>query len=225
MLLLGKFFLFVAALVGFLAAPMAFGYLFVSFPDTLLAELQKYQPISAGLIALFAASLATFGVLATIGSQRQNLERARIVEQERVAAAFIGELSVIVEMLEDETPRNNLQKTVDAVETTTGPINVTTMRIEGPTKYYDSAPGNVGMFPNPLPEQLTRFYDRYENVKSNLERYSSAAEEVFLTGNLPKKTSNEWVIHSMKAAIKDIDYCASSGRQLITELDQIRTRT
>lgn len=41
------------------------------------------------------------------------------------------------------------------------------------------------------------------------------------TGKYPDTTSSEWVIHYMRAAIEDIEYCASSGRQLVAELNEI----
>jgi hypothetical protein len=89
-------------------------------------------------------------------------------------------------------------------------------------KYYDNNPGNVGVFPNLLPQELTRFYSDLHAFATCLDRYSSAAEHVMAEGTLPATTSTHWIIYSIQDALKKLDSCLKRGRVLIAELEVIR---
>jgi hypothetical protein len=232
---LARLFLFAAACVGFLAAPTAFLLLWHTYPDTWLTKLKTVQTLGGAFVALFAASLGTFGVLLTIRNQRLNVQnqlsaqrrdqdRSRLIARQHVASAFIGEISVFIEETEGELVRPILAKVLHDLETSIGKIEVTTVRLSGPRTYYESNPGNVGLFHNGLPEELTRFYNRVALIQSDLEKYSSGAEEVISQGKLPATMSMDWVMYSLRRCLTNIDLCQERGRFLIKELQQFGMR-
>jgi hypothetical protein len=226
-----------AVAVGFGAAPAGFFLLWRSYPTTWPEELQHFQALAGGLVALFAASLGVVGVALTIRAQRLNVDRqldaqrkeqdrARGLARRQVAAAFIGEIAVLVEELQHEMVRPVLTTALRNIESGAGPVPVTTVRIGGKFgRYFDSNPGNVGLFPNPVPENLTRFYSRFEAIKLDLDRYSDFAEGfarapssgVFSGGMTPQQ-----VIDLLHTVLRQIDFCIGSGSALIKELELFR---
>jgi hypothetical protein len=177
--------------------------------------------------------LGTFGVLLNIrnqrlntdkqiSAQRQEQDRARLISRQQVASAFIGEISVFIETTEAQGARPILVKTLSDLNNSVGKVPVTTVRLAAPMTYYMSSPGNVGLFPGNISEQLTRFYNRAAMIKSDLEKCASAAEEIALHGKLPVTTSMDWIVYSLKRALTNIDLCLEGGRCLIRELEEIR---
>ena len=95
---------------------VAFLFFRHAYPDMWLIELQKYQALAGAFVALFAASLGTLGLLLNVRTQRRNTEnqiaaqrreqdRARLIERQQVASAFIPEISVFIETTEAEGVR------------------------------------------------------------------------------------------------------------------------
>lgn len=66
-------------------------------------------------------------------------------------------------------------------------INV---RLMAKPRYYDNNPSNVSLLPNPLPQELTRFYGRLYAFSIYLDRYSTTAEDVAIKGDLPRTNIN-----------------------------------
>jgi hypothetical protein len=236
MSILAALFLVVASICGLLAAPALFLYLYHSFPDTWWTEVAKIQTLAGASVALFAASLGTIGVLLTIWNQRRNLEkqlsaqrheqdRLRIFQQQHVASAFIGEITVILEELAHDLVGPVLKKALHDIQTSAGPVQVTTVRLMGKPLYYNNNPGNVGLFPNLLSQELTRFYSRLDAFSTYLDRYSTAAEHVALKGVLPSTASIPWVIYWIRDALKNLNLLLERGRALIAELEIIRDQT
>lgn len=229
-----------AFLVGFGAAPTGFFLLWRSHPTTWLEELQHFQALAGGLVALFAASLGILGVMLTIRSQRQNVdrqlaaqqreqERGRRLARQQIAAAFIGEIAILVEELRDEMVRPVLRQALCNVEQSTGPVRVTTVRMGGKLgRYFESSPGNVGVFPNPIPEDLIRFYSRFEAIKLDLDRYSDFAESVArsLSSSHGEPTdfgmTPDLVIYLLRGVLEKIEFCLQWGAALTTRLKAIR---
>ena len=166
--------------------------------------------------------LATTGVLLTIAAQRREQRRSRLISRQQIASAFIGELTVILDELKHEIVGSVLRKALNDIQTGTGKVPVTTGRLLNTAKYYDNNPGNVGVFPNLLPQELTRFYSDLHAFATCLDRYSSAAEHAITEGTLPATTSTHWIIYSIQDALKKLDSCLKRGRVLIAELEVIR---
>jgi hypothetical protein len=217
--------LVVAIIIGLSAAPAASFFLWHTYPLTWQAELAKFQTLAGALVALLAASLATTGVLLTIMTQRREQRRSRLISRQHVASAFIGEITVILEEVAHELVEPVLRKTLHDVQMGTGKVQVTTVRLLGRPQYYNNNPGNVGLFPNLLPQELTRFYSRLEAFSTCLDRYSAAAEHVATQGTLPPTTSTQWILYSVKDALKNLDFLLERGRKLVKELEAIRNET
>jgi hypothetical protein len=226
-------FLIFAAMCGLSAFPALLLYLYIKFPDTLWAEVVNIQTLVGASIALFAASLGTIGVLLTLWNQRRNLDkqlaaqrdeqdRSRAIERRHVASAFIGEISVIIEELESEPVGPILKKTLRDLETKQGKIQFTTVRGSGSPAYYNSEPGNVGLFPGDIPEEMTRFYNRIGQIHSDLERYSNAAEHFAEKGNLPVTITQELVLYYIRRSVSNINLCVERGKTLIRKPKKIK---
>ena len=155
-------------------------------------------------------------------AQRREQRRSRLIARQHVASAFIGEITVTLEEVAHELVGPVLRKTLHDVQTGIGKVQVTTVRLLGRPQYYNSNPGNVGLFPNMLPQELTRFYSRLDAFSTCLEKYSAAAEHVATQGTLPTTTSTQWILYSINDALKHLDFLLECGRQLITELEKIR---
>ena len=231
--ILGALFLVVASMCGTLAAPAFFLYLYLTFPDAWWTELVKIQALAGSSVALFAASLGTIGVLLTIQNQRRNLnkqlsaqrreqDRARTLQRQHVASAFIGEIAVIIEEAAHELVGPVLRKSLNDIQNSTGLVHVTTVRLAVNPHYYNNNPGNVGLFPSLLPQELTRFYSRLDAFATCLDRYSTAAEHVTTEGILPPTRSTPWIIYSIQDALRNLDFLLERGRALIAELEVIR---
>jgi hypothetical protein len=218
-----------AAAVAFAAAPIAALLFWQLWPD----ELPKYQALFGALIALFAAGLASLGVALTIFNQRRIVDRqlaAQRVEQDRarshvrqqIASAFIGEIGVIIEELNHEMLQPVLQTTLDDIKATpAGNIRVTTVRIgKRISRYYESNPANVGLFPNRIPEELTRFYSTVEEVKLDLESYCDVVSAYTDQGKA--KMSVPQLVYILQKTISNIDLCLKSGSSIIEHLKSIR---
>lgn len=230
-----------AVAVGFGAAPAGFLLLRHSFPVTWPEELPRYQVLAGALVALFAASLGMVGVSLTIRTQRLNVsrqlesqrkeqERARRLTHKQVAAALIGEIAVLVEELQHELVRPVITNALRDIENGSGLVSVSTVRIGGKLpRYFENNPGNVGLFPNPIPEDLTRFYSRFEALVLELNRYSDVAEDFAhalaspqtAVARIPLMTSDQ-VVYLLRGVLAKIDFCIERGRALIRELETIR---
>jgi hypothetical protein len=230
---LEKLLLYAAAGIGLLAPIAAFLLFQHTYRDTWSTELQKYQALAGAFVALFAASLGTLGVLLNIRTQRRNTDRqisaqrreqdrGRFIARQQVASAFIGEISVFIEATEGEGVRPTLIKTLNDVDSGIDKVEVTTVRLSAPMTYYLSSPGNVGLFPHEIPEELTRFYNRAAMVQSDLEKCASAAEQIAVHGKLPATTNMDWIVYSLKRALTNLDLCLEGGRSLVRELGEIR---
>lgn len=229
-----------AVVVGFGAAPAGLFLLWRTYPTAWPEELQHFQALAGAFVALFAASLGIVGVVLTIRTQRLNVDRqldaqrkeqgrARGLSRRQVAAAFIGEITVLVEELQHEMVRPALTTALRAVEGGSGPVPVTTVRMGGKLgRYFDSNPGNVGLFPNPVPENLTRFYSRFEAIELDLDRYSEFAEAVARALSSPHGEpvsggmTPEQVIYLLRTVLKHIEFCLGFGSALIKDLELIR---
>jgi len=230
----------VAIAVGIGAAPAGWFLLWQTYPGTWVQELARYQALAGALIALNAASIGMIGVLLTIRTQRLNVERqlaaqrreqdrARELARKQVAAAFIGEIATVIQELRHEWVRPALVSAVSQMQSGMGPRAVTTVRIGGEfARYYNSDPGNVGLFPNPIPENLTRFYSRFEAIKLELDRYSDLTEGIWRTlssqaavAPIPQMTTDQ-VIRLLRSVLENIDTCLQLGPALTRELEAIR---
>lgn len=189
-----KMLLYAAACVGLLAPVAAFVFFRRAYAHIWLTELQKYQALAGAFVALFAASLGTLGVLLNIRTQRLNTDR-----------------QISAQRLEQDRARLIARQQVASA-----------FRLAAPTTYYLSSPGNVGLFPGRILEELTRFYNRAAMIPSDLEKCASAAEEVALHGKLPATTSMDWIVYSLKRALANIDLCIEGGRSLVRALGEIR---
>jgi hypothetical protein len=225
--------LVLAAVIGLAAAPVAFLVFWYSFPTTWLIELPKYQALFGALIALFAASLASVGVAVTIwnqrlivarqlAAQRQEQDLARGLTRQQIASAFIGEIAVILDELRHEFLRPVLETTVRNMELSEGQeIRVSTVRIGRHLgRYFDSNPGNVGLFPSAISEGLTRFYATLEEIRLDLDWYSSAIESN--TKNETPLMSGQQILALIWKILREIDECLQSGPTLIEGLRVIR---
>ena len=85
----GKILLCAAIVVALGTGPVAVTWLLFWGPSDWLGEIQEYQTLAGSLVALFAAGLATIGVLLNISVQRENL-RAQLETQQSVAAQQIA---------------------------------------------------------------------------------------------------------------------------------------
>jgi membrane protein implicated in regulation of membrane protease activity len=211
-----------AIVIGLSAAPAAAFLLWYAYPLTWRIELEKFQTLAGALVALLAASLAATGVLLTIMAQRREQRRSRLIARQHVASAFIGEIGVITEELAHELVGPALRKALNDVESGSGKVQVTTVRLTTNPRYYNNNPGNVGLFPNLLPQELTRFYSRLEAFSAHLNAYSAAAEHALVQDTLPPTTSTQWILYSIKEALEHLDFLLEHGRKLITELEAIR---
>ncbi len=176
---LAKAVLVVAIIIGLSAAPAAAFFLWYTHQLTSWQiELEKFQTLVGALVALLAASLATTGVLLTIMAQRREQRRSRLIARQQVASAFIGEIAVIREELAHELVGPVLKKGLHDIQTGKGKVHVNTVRLLTHPRYYNNNPGNVGLFSNMLPQELTRFYSRLEAFAVYLDTYSTAAESM-----------------------------------------------
>jgi hypothetical protein len=221
---LAKAVLVVAIIIGLSAAPAAAIFLWYSHPLTWRLELEKFQTLAGALVALLAASLATTGVLLTIMAQRREQHRSRLIARQHVASAFIGEITVILEELAHELVGPVLTKALHDIETGTGKVQVTTVRLLANPRYYNNNPDNVGVLPNLLPQELTRFYSRLEALSASLNTYSTAAEHVVTQDTLPPTTSTAWTVYTIKDALKNLNFLLARGPKLITALEIIRNK-
>jgi hypothetical protein len=180
------------------------------------------QTLVGALVALLAASLATTGVLLTIMAQRREQWRSRLIARQQVASAFIGEITVIREELAHELVGPVLKKALHDVETGKRKVQVNTVRLLTNPRYYNNNPGNVGLFSNMLPQELTRFYSRLEAFAVYLDTYSIAAEYAATHNALPPTTSTDWILYMINDALKNLDFLLEGGRKLIAELEAIR---
>jgi hypothetical protein len=219
---LAKAVLVIAIIIGLSAAPAAAFFLWYTCPLTWQIELEKFQTLAGALVALLAASLATTGVLLTIMAQRREQRRSRLIARQHVASAFIGEITVILEELAHDLVAPVLRKTLHDIQTGSGKVQVTTVRLSTNPRYYNNNPGNVGVFPDILPQELTRFYSRLEAFSASLNTYSTAAEHVLTQDTLPPTTSTAWILYSIKDALKNLDFLLERSPKLITELEAIR---
>ena len=64
------------------------------------------------------------------------------------------------------------------------------VRLMSKPRYYETDPVNVSLLPNPLPQELTRFYGRLYAFSIYLDRYSTTAEDVAIKGDLPRTNIN-----------------------------------
>ena len=223
-------FLVLAAIVG-LAIPIVAGILFWHlFSATWSTELPKYQALFGGLTALFAASLASIAVVLTIGNQRQIANRqlaaqrqeqdlARALTKQQIASAFIGEIEVALDELRHEFLKPVLETALHDLSQLShqspGPIPVGTARI-----YYDSNPGNVGLFPSATSQGLTRFYATLEEIRLDLDWYSTAIDTY--TNQEKHIMSYPQMVRLIRKILHEINFCLESGPRLVGELSAIR---
>jgi hypothetical protein len=228
------FFLTIAAAVAVLAAPAGFYLLWHAHPAAWPQELLKYQVLAGALVALFAAGLATTGVLLTICNQRLTTNRqiaaqaseqakARRISQKQVASAFIGEIGALLEDFKEVPIRETVARTLRTIESGTGRVRVETINLgDAPPRYYAGNPGNIGLFAPPLPEQLARFYGYYGQIQHHLKRFTAIVEESTRIGMHPQTVSPEQVTSLLKDALGRIDAAREIGGNLLDQLGAIR---
>jgi hypothetical protein len=222
-----KVILFVAAVIAVLTAPTMCIVLYRAHPETWPAELKEYQALGGALVALSAAGLTTIGILLSIKSQRDNLQkqladqhtqqdRARLRERQRVASAFAGEISNMISILGDDSVRQHLNGTLEGLKAHPGPVQG--VRIFVKARYYEANPGNVGLFPHPLPQQLVEFYNRLEGLILYYERYNAAA--IASTTDLSEARLVE--LHfRINSVLQSLDPCITVGKTVLTQLQGI----
>jgi len=220
-----------AAIVGF-AVPIVAGALFWhQFSATWSTELPKYQALFGGLAALFAVSLASFGVALTIGNQRQIASRqlaaqrqeqnlARNLAKRQIASAFMGELEVILNELGHESLKPPLERALNKLTElnvqSPASVQVETVRIGHLGRYYESSPGNVGLFAPDVARGLTRFYATLEDIRADVDWYSTAIE--ILTTEKNHIMTYQQITTLINKVLQEIDFCLKLGPTLLSEL-------
>lgn len=232
MVVLATVFFVVAAGVAFLAAPAAALVFWLLFPATWPAELPKYQPLFAALVALFAAGLASFGVALTIWNRRQifdkqlaaqrlEQDRSRSLAKQQIASAFVGEIEVIIAELKDPALRLPLEQALYEVENRPlGPNQCVAVSIgKKLSRYYESNPANAGLFPGRVCEALTKFYSTIEEIKFDLDLYCDHGVTV---GSEKLHLSNNQLRDLLRKILSKINICLKSGSSIAENLKLIR---
>jgi hypothetical protein len=192
------------------------------------SRITKFQTLLTGLLAIVAAGIAFSGAVraANIQAQagRDRDRQERLAARQQVASAFMGEITVLLEELDHRLVGPLLRKVVrDITKTSVGKeVQVDTVRFLGNPRYYYSNPGHVGLFPNTIPQELTRFYSRLEAFSRYLDRYSIAAEYAAEHGTLPSDISARWILYLVQKSLEDLDFLLGQGRSLIEKLEEIR---
>jgi hypothetical protein len=228
---------FVLAAVAGLATPALLAFLLSTerVPAPLLGILQQYPVLSGALIALFAASLASIGAALTmwnqriiaaqqLDAQRQQDTLARALMKKQIASAFIGEIEVILDELRHPGLKPVLVEAKTAIqsraEETT--VQVNTVRIDKHLGYFSTAnPGNVGIFPSQISEELTRFYTTLETIRTSTDWYSRAVD--LFTAEGKHLMGPRQMLGLLNDIIKNIDFCLQqSGPVILRQLREIR---
>jgi hypothetical protein len=165
MYVLATMLLVFAGAVAFGTAPvLAFFLLYGNWPQW-RPVLKEHQPLTAGLAALFAAGLATFGVLLSNANQRELSERQTVLHQSQIASAFLGEILIIADQL--PSLRANWRQQVENLKRMTDEkVPLTDLEIPGAdhTIVYRANSAEVGQFASPISVNLTALYGMYINV-------------------------------------------------------------
>jgi hypothetical protein len=193
--------------------------------------LREYQTLTGSLITLIAAAIAFFGVWFAVDGQSQNTEkqlsfqrqaeyRLRSLKRQQTAGAFVGEISMILSTLSGEHLRSRIEHALGQLRAAKGIATTMDLMLRRPGKqldaFYRANTIEIGQFPTPLPEQLTRFYGLYavfEDVGAQL------------AGNVDKDFKNA-TISIMEEALQNelnvLNQLQDLGPILITQLDAIR---
>jgi hypothetical protein len=96
-------------------------------------------------------------------------------------------------------------------------------------RYYDNNPGNVGVFPSPLPEKLAAFYLNFESIRIGLEDYSANALRAFPRvdrANASNVVADSSILSKAKLTlnwtVETIPKVTELGQAVIKELEKIR---
>lgn len=207
------------------------------FYPSLRPILKDYQTLIGSLVALDAAVIAFLGVLFTIEGQRKNSERQlsfqrqaeerlKSLRKQQIAGAFVGEVSVIFSVLSNKHMRSMINGTYSVLGTNDltqsmkdNPVQISIM-LHHPTSqldtFYRANTIEIGQFPAPLPEQLTRFYSLYATFKNSEEHF---------TGNLDTEFKDTTIYRLREANISQINALNALDEiapKLIRKLEEIR---
>ena len=157
-----------------------------------------------------------------LAAQRKEHELARSLTRQQIAAAFIGEIDVILDELRHEFLGPVLEKTLRDLETSpSAETQVASARIGSHFgRYFNSGPGNVGLFPSAISGDLTRFYTVLEEIRLGLDWYSSAVEAY--TKQKTHIMSGPQMLGLLRKMVREIDSCLQLGPALISRLEAIR---
>jgi hypothetical protein len=232
----------VIALFLVVAVPIILLAFFRYSPDRWRETLHQYQNVVGSFVALFAAGLALVGVLITVSVQKENTDRQLVTQREQfdrelreqratedrtqamrqrqVASGFVGEINVILARFRSPIWRQNATKALDDLKLgqLTGADKVD-LRVSTPTAeyatFFRANSGEIGRFPQPIPQDLLLFYGYYINIEDNLKMLSEASKENFA------HTDAAAVELLLKDQLDSLDALEKRGAALITQLQKI----
>lgn len=159
-----------------------------------------------------------------LAAQRREQDLARALAKQQIASAFIGEIEVALDELRHELLKPVLETALHDLSQLShqspGPIPVGTARSRRVGRYYDSNPGNVGLFPSATSQGLTRFYATLEEIRLDLDWYSTAIDTY--TNQKAHIMSYPQIIQLIRKILHEIDFCVEAGPRLVGELSAIR---
>lgn len=183
-----------------------------------LITLMQYQSLTAALATLFTGGLALAGVLATVSANRRQRVEDAETERRRIAAAFIGEINVILRELRDEQLVPTLENTRTRLDREPMGALLPVVRLTADfTIFYRGNSKEVGRFAAPLPEDLTRFYGLFVSIKAKLEHIWAS-----LTPGAPDAMTREMASIAVGNTIKEIKEALQLGDALVSKLTAAR---
>jgi hypothetical protein len=227
--------LFALAAIAGLTPTLALLIFWERFLSSWSDDISKYQTFVGALI--FAAGLASAGAALTswdkraiytkqLAAQRREQDLTLGLKRRQIAAAFIGEIDVILSELHHEflKPIENALRAIESragkMESRTGKFEVEKVRTEHLVRFCDNSPGNVRLFPRTISQGLTRFYTIVEETKLDLDWYSRAIE-ASVNQNVRLMNPTQ-MIRLLKKILGEIDSSSKLGRTLIEELKKAR---
>jgi hypothetical protein len=162
------------------------------------------------LVAVLLGGVLTIagGYFSTILIERQRLER----EQKNLAFAFRGEISAILQLIQDRDYLARFADIIAGIEKTGEPFYVPfRVRYQYDSVFRSNA-NKIGSLANPLPELLAIFYTRMASI---LEDFSSLGDGTYAS------LSAQDLSGLYKRTLKMLSGTHASGQEIIDKIDEL----
>lgn len=122
------------------------------------AAMQLIAVVIGGLLAVTGGFLST-----TLLERRRQRQEAR-----NLALAFGGEITALMELMQERRYAQRFEQVIEQIDTTGEPFYMPFRVRFAYSRVYDANVGRIGLLKPPLPEQIPIFYTRLTSVLDDM---------------------------------------------------------